>query len=355
MNTATINSETLDAFVARAFNDISSAYGGVMISIGHKLGLYRTMAGAGPLSAIELALRSHCAERYVREWLNSQASAHYVEYHPHSDTYELTAEQALVLADETSPLFIPHAWQAAASLWFDEDKTLNAFRTGKGIAWGEHDARLHCGSAAFYRNGYQANLIAHWLPALDGVIEKLQRGIRVADVGCGHGHSSVLMAQAFPHSHFVGFDTHGPSLEQARNNARQADVATQVIFEQARATDYPQADYDLICFFDCLHDMGDPIAAARYAAQSLAADGSVLLVEPFAEDKLEHNLSPVARIYYTASTCICCAHAISEGGQWVLGAQAGEKRLADVFRKAGFSYFRRVAQTPFNLIFEAKV
>ena len=355
MNAQAINTEKLNAFVNRTFNDISSAYGGVMISIGHKLGLYRAMAGAGPLSTRELAQRSDCAERYVREWLNSQAAAFYVDYHSHSDTYELTAEQALVLADETSPLFIPNAWQAAASLWFDEEKTLTAFRTGKGVAWGEHDSRLHCGSAAFYRNGYKANLISQWLPALDGVIEKLNKGIRVADIGCGHGHSSILMAQAFPKSQFFGFDTHVPSLEHAITHAKNADVENRITFEHARATEYPQHRYDLICFFDCLHDMGDPVAAARYAAQSLAPDGSVMLVEPFAEDNLEENLSPISRIYYTASSCICCAHSISEGGQWVLGAQAGEKRLAEVFRKAGFSYFRRVAQTPFNLVFEARV
>lgn len=355
MNAPAINTSQLDALVTRAVNDLSSSYGGVMISIGNKLGLYQTMANAGPLNAAEIATRANCAERYVREWLNSQVAGGYINYHPSSESYELSPEQALVLADENSAVFIPHAWNAAASLWFDEEKTLQAFRTGNGVAWGEHDARLHCGSAAFYRNGYRGNLIANWLPALTGVIGKLTQGINVADVGCGHGHSSILMAQAFPNSRFYGIDTHPDSINTAQKNAQQAEVTNEVSFELANATSYTNRQYDLICFFDCLHDMGDPIAAAKYAAQMLTPDGSIMLVEPFAHDHLEQNISPVARVYYSASTAICCAHAISEGGKLVLGAQAGEARLAEVFRKAGFSYFRRIAETPFNLIFEIKI
>jgi SAM-dependent methyltransferase len=354
MDTSPIDQTRLESFLARAVGDISAAYGGVMVSLGSKLGLYKAMAGAGPVSSKELAARTGCAERYVKEWLNAQAAGGYVGYHAVSDTYELSAEQAMVLADEESPVFIPHAWQVPASMWFDEGKTLEAFRTGKGVAWGEHDGRLHCGVAAFYRNGYRGSLVPQWLPALDGVVEKLQAGITVADVGCGHGHSTILMAQAFPQSRFHGFDAHGASIDEARRNAAKAGVAARVSFDVARAVDYPDQRYGLICFFDCLHDMGDPVAAARYAANVLADDGTVMLVEPFANDRLEGNLSPVARLYYAASTTICCAHAISEGGQLVLGAQAGEARLANVFRKAGFTRFRRASETPFNLILEAR-
>ncbi len=355
MNATAINPATLEAFVIRAVSDLSSSYGGVMISIGSKLGLYKAMAGAGPISAAELAVRSGCAERYVREWLNSQAAGSYMEYHAVSDTYELSPEQAMVLADENSPVFIPHAWEAAASLWFDEAKTLAAFRTGKGVAWGDHDGRLHCGVAAFYRNGYRGSLVAQWLPALEGIVEKLQAGISVADVGSGHGHSSILMAQAFPNSRFYGYDAHAASMEEAQQNAREANVSERVSFDVAKAVNYPNNNYDLICFFDCLHDMGDPVAAVQYAAQTLAPGGTVMLVEPFAHDRLEQNLSPISRAYYASSTTVCCAHAISEGGKLVLGAQAGEARLAEVFRKAGFTHFRRVAETPFNLILEARL
>jgi 2-polyprenyl-3-methyl-5-hydroxy-6-metoxy-1,4-benzoquinol methylase len=238
-------------------------------------------------------------------------------------------------------------------MWFDEEKALNAFRTGKGIAWGEHDGRLACGVASFYRNGYRASLVAEWLPALDGVVARLEGGISVADVGCGHGHSTLLMAEAFPNSRFHGFDTHTPSIEEARQHAAAAGVTRQTDFGLAKADTYP-GRYDLICFFDTLHDLGDPVAAARHAAKALAPGGTVMLVEPFAHDRIEDNLSPVAQLYYSASTMICTAHAISEGGHLVLGAQAGQARLAEVFRKAGFTHFRRAAETPFNMIFEVR-
>jgi SAM-dependent methyltransferase len=349
-----IDQAKLESFLARAVGDLSAGYGGVMVSLGSKLGLYKAMSGAGPLSARELAARAGCAERYVREWLNAQAAGGYVGYHAVSDTYELSPEQAIVLADEDSPVFIPNAWQVPASMWFDEAKAIDAFRTGKGVAWGEHDGRLYCGVAGFYRNAYRGSLVSEWLPALDGVVERLQAGMTVADVGCGYGHSTVLMAQAFPRSRFHGFDVHSTSIEEAKRNAAAAGLAARVAFDVARAVDYPGGNYGLICFFDCLHDMGDPIAAARHAAEVLAPEGTVLLVEPFANDRVEDNLSPVARLYYAASTTLCCAHSISEGGKLVLGAQAGEARLAEVFRKAGFTRFRRAAETPFNLILEAR-
>ncbi|MDG6348641.1 methyltransferase domain-containing protein [Luteimonas sp. 8-5] len=346
--------DRLDAFALRATSDLAAAYTGVMVGLGSKLGLYRTMAGAGPLSAREVATRSGCAERYVREWLNAQAASLYICYHPSSDTYELLPEQAMVLADEDSPLHIPPAWNVPASMWADEELTLQAFRTGHGVSWGSHDPRLSCGSAAFYRNGYRASLVQEWLPALEGVVPALEAGIQVADVGCGHGHSTALMARAFPNSRFHGFDSHPQSLAEARRNAKDAGVANLADFALARANNYPGQGYGLICFFDTLHDMGDPVAAARHAAEALAPGGTVMLVEPYANDKLEDNLTLPGQLYYAASTTICVAHAIAEGGTMALGAQAGEARLAEVFRKAGFRHFRRAAETPFNLIFEAR-
>ena len=350
----TIDQARLETFVNRAIGDISSAYGGIMVSLGAKLGLYKAMAGAGPLTSREVAARARCAERYVREWLDSQVAGGYVQHHAASGTYELTPEQAMVLADEDSPVYIPNAWNVPASMWADEDKAVDAFRTGEGIPWSAHDGRLFCGVAAFYKNGYKASLVPEWLPALEGVVDQLKAGITVADVGCGFGHSTVLMAQAFPKSRFVGFDGHAPSVEEAKGNAKKAGVASRARFELASASSYPGSGYGLICFFDALHDMGDPVAAAEHAYKALAPDGTVMLVEPFAHDHVGDNIGPVARLYYSASTMICTAHAIADGGKMVLGAQAGEARLAEVFRKAGFTHFRRAAATPFNLILEVR-
>jgi SAM-dependent methyltransferase len=340
MDAPVIDKARLESFAMRAIGDLTAGYTGVMVSLGAKLGLYKALAHAGPSSAKEVATRSGCAERYVREWLNAQAAGGYLTYHAVSDTYELAPEQAVVLADEDSPYYIPHAWNVPASMWFDEDKAIEAFRTGRGIAWGEHDDRLACGVAGFYRNGYRASLVPQWLPALDGVVAQL--------------HSTLLMAEAFPNSRFHGFDTHAGSIVEARRNADLSRAGDRVHFAVSRAVDYPERRYGLICFFDTLHDLGDPVAAARHAASLLAPGGTVLLVEPFANDNLEDNLTPVSQLYYAASCTICCAHAISEGGKLVLGAQAGEARLAAVFRKAGFSHFRRAAETPFNLVFEAR-
>jgi SAM-dependent methyltransferase len=349
-----VDERKLNEFVGKAVTDLAAGYGGVMTVLGHKLGLYKAMANAGPLDSSELAKRSGCAERYVREWLNSQAAAGYVVYHPTSATYELTPEQAAVLADDDSPVFMPPAWEVPVSMFFDEEKTIDAFRTGKGVAWDEHNERLFCGVAAFYRNGYRNSLVREWLPALRGVEEKLRAGAKVADVGCGHGHSTILMAEAFPRSRFWGFDYHEQSIECARGHARKTAIENRARFEVASATSYPAEGFDLICFFDCLHDMGDPVGAAKHAKKALAEDGTVMLVEPFANDRVEENLNVVGRLYYSASTTLCCAHALSEDGVAALGAQAGEARLAGVFKKAGFSEFRRAKTTPFNLILEAK-
>lgn len=349
-----IDAAKVEAFAMRAIGDIASAYTGVMVSLGHQLGLYQAMLGGGPLSSKEIARRARCAERYVREWLNAQAASGYLDYHAASQTYELSAEHALVLADEDSPAFIPPAWNMPASMWADEPKTLEAFRSGRGVAWGEHDGRMACGVAAFYRNGYRASLVSQWLPALEGVVAQLEAGIAVADIGCGHGHSTLLMAQAYPNSRFYGYDTHAESIAEAACHALAAGVAERAEFALARATDYPDRQYGLICYFDVLHDLGDPVAAAEHAARTLAPGGTVLMVEPFAHDRTEHNHTPVGRLYYGGSTIICCAHAISEGGRLVLGAQAGPKRLAEVFRKAGFSHFRCAAQTSFNQVYEIR-
>jgi len=349
-----VDIDKLNAFIGRALNDLSAGYGGVMVSLGHRLGLFKAMAGAGPLSSRELAERAGCAERYVREWLGSNVAGGYILYHSLSDSYELPPEHAFVLANEDSPAFVPAAWAVPASMWFDEDKAVEAFRSGKGVPWGEHDGRLHCGVAAFYRNAYRSSLVQEWLPALDGVVDKLKRGGLVADVGCGHGHSTALMAHAFPEAEFRGYDTHAASITEAARLARETRLAN-ASFAIARADSYPVHGYDLICFFDCLHDMGDPISAAAHAAKSLAPDGTVLLVEPFAGDSLGDNISPVGRMYYASSATICCAHSVADGGRLVLGAQAGEARLAEVFHKAGFTRFRRAAATPFNLILEARL
>jgi SAM-dependent methyltransferase len=349
-----VNQQKLDDLVGRLFVDLSAGYGGVMVSLGDRLGLYRAMAGAGPLSSREVASRSGCAERYVREWLNAQVAGGYVDYHPASGTYELTPEQATILADDTSPVFLPHAWQVVASMWADEPKSLAAFKTGAGVSWSEHDGRLFCGVAAFFRNSYSGSLVKEWLPALTGVTEKLTRGANVADVGCGHGHSTVLMAEAYPTSRFWGFDVHEDSIAAARQVARDAGVDDRVTFEVAKADGYPRNDYDLICFFDCLHDMGRPTDAARHAAGALADDGTLMLVEPFAGDRVEDNINPIGRLYYAASTTLCCAHAISENGTHVLGAQAGPRQLEEVLRSAGLRSVRQAAQTPFNLIIEAR-
>jgi 2-polyprenyl-3-methyl-5-hydroxy-6-metoxy-1,4-benzoquinol methylase len=350
----TIDESKLEAFLGQVFGDLAACYGGVMVSLGDRLGLYDSLNGAGPLTSAEVAERSGCTERYVREWLNSQTAAGYVEYDPETATYELPPEHAAVLADNDSPTLLTPAFNVPASMWLDEEQAIRAFRTGEGVPWGAHHERLFCGVGAFYRNAYSAALVPQWLPALDGMVERLEAGAKVADVGCGHGHSAVLMAQAFPNSRFHGFDLHAESVAAARVNAAEAGVADRVTFAAATATDYTEDGFDLICFFDALHDMGDPVGAARHARSALADDGTVMLVEPYAADAVEDNANPIGRLYYSASTVLCCAHAISENGGHALGAQAGEAQLAGVFAEAGFGHWRRATETPFNLVLEAR-
>jgi SAM-dependent methyltransferase len=350
----TINEAKFHTFMHQAVVDLAANISGVMTAIGHKLGLYKAMAAAGPMTALELATKTGTHERYVREWLNNQAAGGYVHYDPARHTYILPDEHAMVLADPESPAFIPPAFEVAASLWLDEEKVLNAFRTGNGIGWHEHHHRLFFGTEAFFRSGYKANLTTNWIPALDGIDAKLKTGGKVADVGCGHGASTIVMAQAYPNSSFVGFDYHPESVQTARQRAKEAGLGDRVTFQIATAKNYPGADYDLICFMDCLHDMGDPVGAAKHAGQALAETGAVLLVEPFAGDDVENNLNPVGRLYYAASTAICTPNSRSQEVGLALGAQAGEGRLREIMRDAGFSRFRCAAETPFNLVLEAR-
>jgi SAM-dependent methyltransferase len=351
---ATIDEAKLEQFVGGVVGDLGATLNTALVRIGDQLGLYRAMAGAGPLSPAELAERTDTAERYVREWLAAQAAGGYVTYDGDGGTYELPPEQAMALADEQSPAFMLGGFQLAASVLADEGKLLEAFRSGDGVGWHEHDHRLFEGTERFFRPGYRANLVGAWLPALDGIEEKLGEGAKVADVGCGHGASTLLMAEAFPSSTFVGFDYHDGSIEAARRAAEQAGLSDRVSFEVASAKDYPGSDYDLVCFFDCLHDMGDPVGALEHVRETLADDGTVMIVEPYAGDAVEDNLNPVGRVYYCASTMLCTPGSLDQEVGLALGAQAGESRLAEVADQAGFTRFRRATETPLNLVLEAR-
>lgn len=344
----------LQAFTGQVLTDMAAASSGVMTGIGHKLGLYKAMAGSGAMTPAQLASRTGCAERYLREWLNNQAAGGYVVYDAETETYQLPDEHAMVLANPDSPVFLAPGVDVIRSMWMDEELTLEAFRTGQGVDWGAHSGCLFCGAEAFFRTGYKAHLVAEWLPALGDMVPRLEAGVKVADVGCGHGASTIIMAQAFPNSRFYGFDYHAPSIETARERAREAGVSDRVNFEVADAKSYPGNDYAMICFMDCLHDMGDPVGAAAYARQALDEDGRVLLIEPAAGDSPEENLHAVGRMYYAASTAICTAHSLSQEVGLALGAQAGERRLGEVMKEAGFGQFRCAAKTPFNLVLEAR-
>lgn len=349
-----MNQEKLETFVGQVVSDMTASMSGVMVNVGHKLGLYAAMAGSGAMTPAQLAQKTQTRERYILEWLNNQAAGGYITYNPATGTYELPDEQAMVLANPDSPVFMVPGFDTVSSMWLDEDKTIDAFRTGCGIAWGEHHPRLFCGCEAFFRTGYRANLTTHWIPALDGVEEKLKAGATVADIGCGHGASTIIMAQAYPNSTFLGFDSHDKSIEIARQRAEEAGVQDRAIFEVASAKTFPGDGYDLICFMDCLHDMGDPVGAAKHAQEALAEDGTILLVEPFARDRVEDNLNVVGRMYYAASTALCVPNSLSQEVGLGLGAQAGEAKLSQVLAEAGLTRFRRAAQTPFNLILEAR-
>ncbi|MCB2252237.1 methyltransferase domain-containing protein [Pseudomonas chlororaphis] len=342
----------LNDFMGKLVSDMGGAAMLANMIVGEELGLYRAMADSLFVSPETLATRTGCNARLLREWLSAHAASGYME---HQDgQFRLPEEQALALAVEDSPVYVAGGAVVVAALFHDKDKLLAAMRGDGALAWGDHHPCMFSGTERFFRPGYRAHLVAEWLPALEGVVDKLRAGAKVADIGCGHGASTVIMAQAFPASRFFGFDYHAPSVATARQRAADAGIAGQAEFAQASAKNYPGDGYDLICYFDCLHDMGDPVGAARHSFQALKDDGSVLLVEPFANDHLDQNLNPVGRLFYAASTFICTPNSLSQEVGLGLGAQAGEARLREVFREAGFSQFRRAAQTPFNLILEAR-
>jgi 2-polyprenyl-3-methyl-5-hydroxy-6-metoxy-1,4-benzoquinol methylase len=349
-----LNQQKLNDFLGRAVVDIGATLHAGLVVIGEKLGLYKTLAAGEPLTPAELAKKTGTNERYIREWLNAQAAGGYVTYDADSGRYSLNAEQAFTLADENSPAYLPGAFQLVTSAVKSEPKIAEAFRSGAGFGWHEHDRGLFEGTERFFRPNYIGNLVSSWIPALEGVEEKLRRGAKVADIGCGHGASTILLAQAYPNSTFVGFDYHGPSIDAARKSAQKAGVADRVTFEQAAAKEYPGRGYDLVAFFDCLHDMGDPVGAATHVLRSLSKDGTWMIVEPFANDRVEQNLNPVGRVYYSASTLICTPASRAQEVGLALGAQAGEPRIREVAIKGGFTKFRRATETPFNLVFEAK-
>lgn len=343
----------LEQFMGKMLGDMGAAISGALVVLGDRLGLYRTLGASGPMTAAELAAKTNTSERYLREWLAAQAASGYVTPVPGTQQYTLSIEQKMVFADENSPTCMLGAYDIVAALYNDVPKLEEAFRTGKGVGWHEHHPCLFRGTERFFRPGYVANLVNSWLPALTGVVEKLHRGAKVADVGCGHGASTILMAKAFPKSQFVGFDYHPASIDRARMAAKEAG-ASNCTFEVADSRKYPGTGYDLVAFFDCLHDMGDPVGAARHVRTTLAPDGTWLIVEPFAHDKEEENMNPVGRIFYSASTMICVPASLSQEGALGLGAQAGEARLREVVMAGGFTKFRRATETPFNLVLEAK-
>jgi 2-polyprenyl-3-methyl-5-hydroxy-6-metoxy-1,4-benzoquinol methylase len=350
----TIDEKKLGEFMNKVVSDAGAAMSGALVVLGDRLGLYKAMAAGGPITAAELGQRTGTAERYVREWLNAQAAGGYVTFEPSTGRYTLPPEQAFALADEQSPAFCPGLFQVTKAMWHADETIAENFRSGKGTEWGQHHHCLFEGTERFFRSGYIGNLIGAWLPALEGVSDKLERGAKVADVGCGLGASTILMAKAYPKSTFWGFDYHEASIELARQRARDAGVAERVHFEVARATDFPGKGYDLIAHFDCLHDMEDPVGAARHARRTIADDGTWMIVEPFASDRPEENHNPVGRVFYSASTMLCVPHSLSRGGP-ALGAQAGEAKLRQVVVEGGgFSRFRRATQTPFNIVLEAR-
>ena len=347
-----MNETKLNDFMGKLVTDMGGAALMANVLVGEELGLYRAMADGSPTTPEALAGKAGCNPRLIREWLNAQAAAGYLE--ASDGKFRLPEEQAMALADEDSPVYVAGGASVLASLFLDKDKVVAAMRSNGALSWGDHHQCLFSGTERFFRPGYRAHLVAEWLPALEGVVRKLEAGARVADIGCGYGASTVIMAQAFPASRFFGFDFHAPSIGTARARATERGVGDRVTFEVADAKGYPANGYDLICFFDCLHDMGDPVGAARHAHEALTPDGTVLLVEPFAGDRLEENITPVGRLFYAASTFICTPNSLSQEVGLGLGAQAGEARLRNVFTEAGITRFRRATETPFNLILEAR-
>ena len=350
---STLDMNKLNAFIGQFVTDLGAAVHSGMVVIGERLGLYKALA-ARPMNSAELAAATQTDERYLREWLASQAAGGYITYDAAAEKFSLTEEQAFTLAREDSPAYLPGAFELALGSLAAVPRIADSFRSGAGMGWHEHDDGVFHGCEKFFRPGYVANLASSWIPALHGVQEKLEAGARVADVGCGKGASTLLMAKAFPKSKFFGFDYHDKSIEAAREYAQRDGVADRVTFEVAKAKAYPGKDYDFVAVFDCLHDMGDPVGAATHVRKSLAKDGTWMIVEPFANDHLKDNLNPVGRVYYSFSTLLCTPCSRSQEVGLCLGAQAGEKRIGEVVTAAGFSRFRRATQTPFNIVYEVR-
>ena len=353
-STRPVDMDKLHAFVGQAIGDLGAALHAALIVIGDRLGLYRAMSDGKPVTSAELAKKTGTAERYVREWLAANAASGYVHYDNATKTYQLPPEQAFALALDNTPVHLPGAFLMVEAVMNDLGPIIERFRTGKGLGWHEHHQSLFEGCERFFRPNYLGNLVSSWIPALSGVDAKLKRGAKVADVGCGHGASTILMAQSYPASRFCGFDYHEASIRRAKEAAKLAGVDDRVVFDVAPAKSFPGSNYDFVAFFDCLHDMGDPQGAARHVKEALADDGSWMIVEPFANDELERNLNPVGRVYYSASTVLCTPASLSQEVGLALGAQAGPARIEQVVRSAGFATFRKAAETPFNLIFEAR-
>jgi 2-polyprenyl-3-methyl-5-hydroxy-6-metoxy-1,4-benzoquinol methylase len=349
-----LDQDKLHQFVMKFVADLGASTHGPSVLIGEQLGLYKAMSADGPLTPQELAEKTGTAERYIREWLLAQAASGYINYDASTGKYMMTPEQAFTLANEDSPVYIPGAFYVVGALYRDQRKLLESYRTGKGFGWNEHHNDLFIGTKKFFRPGYLANLVSSWLPSLDGVVEKLQRGARVADVGCGYGASTIIMAKAFPKSTFIGYDYHLESIEGARNDSYSEGVTQNTDFEVAFAKDYKGRDFDLVTFFDCLHDMGDPAGAARHVRETLKKDGTWMIVEPYAKETVQENLNPVGRIFYNASAMVCVPCSLSQEVGSALGAQAGDSKLREVAEAGGFTRFRRATETPFNRVFEAR-
>lgn len=349
-----LDQEKLNAFLGQIMGDLAAAGSAVLVVMGDRLGLYRGLAEHGPCTSHALAAATGTAERYVREWLAAQAAARYVSYDAGAGEYWLEPEQSAVFVEEGGPAFLGGAFESLMALYVDEPKVTEAFRTGKGVAWGDHHPCLFRGIERRTRGIYESQLAHVWLPAVEGLVAKLKAGAKVADVGCGAGITSLIMARNFPESRIFGFDVHGPSVERARQTASFEGLQDRVTFECATAQDFTGTEYDLVMIVDALHDMGDPVGAARRIREALAPDGRWLLVEPFAHDRMEDNFNPLGRWFYSVSTLLCTPGALSQEGGYALGAQAGEARLRDIATKAGFSRFERVAETPFNLVFDVR-
>lgn len=348
-----LNETKLHELLGKVVTEMGAAANGPLITIGDKLGLFKTLAKSDSMSSQQLADATQTSERYIREWASAQAASGYINYDANSNSFSMTPEQTAVFGDEKSPVFMTGAFYAISSLYFDESKIENAFKTGEGVSWGDHNTCLYCGTEKFFSPSYEGNLINNWLPALDGVVEKLKKGAKVADIGCGHAASTIIMAKAFPNSTFIGYDYHDKSIEQAKERAKDAGV-TNTTFKVATAKDFPGNDFDFICFFDCLHDMGDPVGACAHTKKALKPDGTCMVVEPFAQDTLEDNLNPVGRAFYAFSTMLCVPCSLNQEVGKALGAQSGEKRLKETILTGGFSKFKRATETPFNLILEAR-